>query len=252
MIDPVAIDLGFVTIRWYGIMSALTILGGIWLGRYWAAKFSLDTDDFDTIALACIPSWMVGARAAYVLVNLQSYRGRPLEMIRIDHGGLASQGGLFLTFAVVWVLARHMKVSFWTLADSFAPAFALGHILIRIGNFANGELYGAPTDLPWGMVFPGTFEPRHPSMLYEGAGAVIVLALSIFWAKRRSHQGDVFLKTLIAISLLRFFVDFTREAGEQMYAGLAISQLLALASIAIALILLRKHLRTENPNAQVK
>ncbi len=75
-------------------------------------------------------------------------------------------------------------------------------------------------------------------------------ALSIFWAKRRSHQGDVFLKTLIAISLLRFFVDFTREAGEQMYAGLA-QPTLALASIAIALIS-RKHLRTENPNAQVK
>ncbi len=97
---------------------------------------------------------MVGARAAYVLVNLQSYRGRPLEIIRIDHGGLASQGGLFLTFAVVWVLAISLRVPFWTLADSFAPAFALGHILIRIGNFANGELYGAPTDLPWGMVFP--------------------------------------------------------------------------------------------------
>ena len=95
MIDPVAIDLGFVTIRWYGIMSACTILGGILLGRYWAAKFSLDTDDFDTIALACIPTWMVGARAAYVLVNLQSYRGRPLDIIRIDHGGLAS--GLLLT-----------------------------------------------------------------------------------------------------------------------------------------------------------
>lgn len=241
MIDPIAIDLGFATIRWYGLMAASTILGGILLGRYWAAQFSIDTDDFDIIALACIPTWMIGARASYVLVNLSYYRGQPWEIIRIDHGGLASQGGLLLTFIVVWLLARRINVPFWTLADSVASSFALGHILIRIGNFANGELYGAPTSLPWGMVFPGTVEPRHPSMLYEGAGAILVFVLSILWSKHRAQEGEVFLKALISISILRFFVDFTREAGERLFAGLAMSQIFALAYVAIALVLLYTH-----------
>lgn len=229
-------------------MAAFTILGGMLLGRYWAAQYFMDTNDFDTIALVCIPTWMVGSRAAFVLANFSLYRDQPWEIIRIDHGGLASQGGLFLTFAAVWLLTQRMKVSFWTLADALGPAFALGHILIRIGNFTNGELYGAPTDLPWGMVFPGAPEPRHPSMLYEGAGAIVVLALSIMWAQQRRYQGGVFLKTLISISTLRFFVDFTREHGKQVFAGLAISQILAIAYTGIALALMCKHHRTADPN----
>ncbi|HHY11486.1 MAG TPA: prolipoprotein diacylglyceryl transferase [Firmicutes bacterium] len=247
MIDPVAIDLGFTVIRWYGIMAAFTILGGIVLGRYWASHFSIDTDAFDTVALMCVPAWIIGSRAAYVLANLPYYRGRPWEIIRIDHGGLASQGGLFLTFAVAWLSTRRMKIPFWALADSLAPSFALGHICIRIGNFANGELYGAPTGLPWGMVFPGTFEPRHPSMLYEGAGAVLILALSVMWAKQRRLEGEAFLKTLISMSILRFLVDMTRGPGEQVFAGLAMSQILALAYIAVAFALMCKHQRTANP-----
>lgn len=248
MIDPVAIDLGFVVIRWYGVMVALTILGGIFLGRYWAAQYSMDTNDFDTLALMCIPTWMIGSRAAYVLANLSLYRSQPWEIVRIDHGGLASQGGLLLTFIVVWLFTGRRNAGFWTFADCLAPSFALGHILIRIGNFTNGELYGAPTDLPWGMVFPGTLEPRHPSMLYEGLGAIGILAISIIWSKRRALEGEVFLKTVIAISILRFFVDFTRGANERIFTGLAMSQILALVYTAISLALMYKHRQAAKHN----
>lgn len=242
MPEPVAIDLGFIQIRWYGIMAAATVLGGLKLGRYWASYFSLDPDTFDSIALVCIPSWIIGARAAYVLANYSYYTGRPWDMFRISQGGLASQGGLLLTFVVAWLSARFKNISFWALTDSLAPSFAMGHIFIRLGNFANGELCGAPTGLPWGMVFPGTLEPRHPSMLYEGVGAVLVLALSIVWAQRRRFEGEVFLKTLIAISALRFLVDFTRELPHGH--KLAVSQIVALAYVAIGLGLLYRHCKT--------
>ena len=237
LINPVAIDLGFLTVRWYGIMAAFTIVGGILLGRFWANEFSISIEDFNMIALACIPSWIIGARAAYVLSNFEAYRQEPLEMLLINHGGLASQGGLILTFAVSYAIAQHMKVKFWSLADAFGPVFAMGHILIRIGNFANGELYGAPTALPFGIIFPGTSQPRHPSMLYEAAGAILVLILSMMWAKRRRFQGEVFLNALVSISILRFFVDLTRDHSSHLFGGIALSQISALLYIAAALAL---------------
>lgn len=236
--NPIAIDLGFVTIRWYGIMVALTFALGVLISRALAKNYGLDLDKFDWLPLILAPVWIIGARASYVIANYSYYRNNPWEIIRVDYGGLGSQGALILTFLAGLAYAQITKMSFWTLADTFGPVLALGHVLVRIGNFANGELYGSPTSLPWGVIFPGTLEPRHPSMLYEGFAAAILFVLAFRWARSRKYPGEVFVKGVLGISVIRFFVDFTRDSAGRPHV-LALTQVLAFVYAVLSVIALR-------------
>ena len=116
-------------------------------------------------------------------------------------------GLLFLA----WWCPRH-KVPVWRMADAMAPAILLAIILVRWGNFMNGELYGDPTSLPWGMVFPEVpGGPRHPVQLYEMMGTVLILAWVLAAAGRRPFDGYLFWSAIVASSALRFLLDLLRS-----------------------------------------
>jgi phosphatidylglycerol:prolipoprotein diacylglycerol transferase len=235
--DPVALDLGFMVIKWYSVMAASAMLSCLYVGRYWAVRYGLDEDKFLTLGIILVPAVLVGGRIGYVLGNLSYFREFPEEILRIDHGGLGSHGAVTVVLLTGYVAAKTMKLPFWTTADAFAPALPLSYMFTRFGNFANGELYGLPTDLPWGVVFPGTSRPVHPSMLYEALGEIVILVLALRWCASRSRDGEAFLKAGFCMAVLRVLVDFTRSGGDGPLLGLALTQVLSVI-IAVACVAL--------------
>jgi len=245
-LNPVAIDLGFIRIHWYGILVASAMVTGYLIARHWAVRYGIDRDKFDGLALLFVPVIIVGARIAFVVASWEYFKDNPAEIIRTDHGGLGSHGAILAMLLCGYVTSRVTRISFWTLADTFGPVLPAAHVFVRLGNFINGELYGLPTTLPWGIVFPGTTEPHHPSMLYEGLAAIGLFALAWWWAAHRKREGEVFLKSLFVVSLVRLLVDFTRPRGEGIIAGLMLTQVLALLLAVLAgITLLARSRRTE-------
>ncbi len=236
--SPIAFDLGFIAVRWYSIMAALAMLSCLYVGRYWAVRYGIDEDKYFNLALLITPAVIVGGRTAYVLANLSYYRQFPEEIIRVDHGGLGSHGAVTAVLLVGYFAVKAMKIPFWTSADALAPALPLSYLFVRLGNFANGELYGLPTSLPWGVVFPGTAEPHHPSMLYEALGEVIILVLVLRWCASRKRDGEAFLKAGTAMAVLRVLVDFTRSGGHGPLLGLEVTQVLSILMAGLCVVLL--------------
>ena len=180
--DPVAVRLGPLEVRWYGLMYLAGFVAGWTLGRVRAARpgsgwTALMVDD---LVSWCVLGLVLGARLGYVVFyDLPVYLADPLAIFQVWQGGMSFHGGLVGLCLVCWLFGRKRQKSFLDVADFLAPLGPLGLMAGRIGNFINGELWGAPTSLPWGVVFSDPRAggvPRHPSQLYEagleGRGAV--------------------------------------------------------------------------------
>jgi len=243
-IDPVLIDLGPLSIRWYGVLVTAALLISMFVTEYYAKKLGQDPDKVADLYVPMILAIIIGARLGHVVTNWEYYSQNPLDIFRIYKGGLASHGAFILTVIVGVFLSRRKGLDTWSLADAIAPCIAIGHIFVRLGNFINGELYGSSTNLPWGIVFPGTYTPRHPLQLYEIITSVILLGLIIGLFHRRRFPGQVFLLTLIYVSVVRALLDILRpEFRVTQY--LSLGQIASITTAVVALILLifqkRKH-----------
>jgi phosphatidylglycerol:prolipoprotein diacylglycerol transferase len=211
-IDPIALQLGPLAVRWYGLMYVIGILGGWWLGRVqarraWSEITELQVDDMVTwIALGVILGGRVGSVLFY---NFGDFIGDPMMLLRIWEGGMSFHGGFLGVVLAIWLYGRRIGVSFLYLADFIAPLVTVGLGAGRIGNFINGELWGKVTDVPWAVVVNGT--PRHASQLYEALleGLVMFLVLWIFAAKERPRMAVSGL-FLICYGVFRFSVEFVR------------------------------------------
>src|SRR3972149_1966762 len=187
--NPVIFELGPIVVRWYGVMMARTILTSIVFATRWGPRFGIERAFIDRITFWLAIVLFAGARVGYVVSHPWEFRD-PLEIFRLWHGGLTSHGAIAGGLLYGYIVARRTGVSFWSLADTIAWAIPIGNIFVRFGNFMNGELYGDPTTLPWGIVFPPVPDaPRHPLQLYEMILAVIVLAIAWQGARRRGFPG---------------------------------------------------------------
>ena len=222
-IDPVALHLGPLQIRWYGLMYLFGFATGWLLARKRAKNPAsgwtpAQVDDFITW---CVMGLVIGARLGYVLFyDLGVYLKDPLAIFQIWQGGMSFHGGLLGLCAVVWLFGRRHGKSFLQIADFLAPLAPPGLFFGRIGNFINGELWGAPTSLPWGVLFPDPRAggvPRHPSQLYEAGleGLVLFTIVWIFSSKKRPI-GAVTGCFLIFYGLFRFCMEFIREPDPQL------------------------------------
>jgi phosphatidylglycerol:prolipoprotein diacylglycerol transferase len=222
-IDPVAISLGPIAIHWYGITYIVGILAGWYLlnrralkpGSGWTAEQVSDLTFYAALGV------VVGGRIGYILFyNLPSYADNPLAVLKVWQGGMSFHGGLIgVLLAMAW-FGRKTGKSFFTVTDFLAPVVPLGLLAGRIGNFINGELWGAPSDLPWAMVFPGARAggiPRHPSMLYEALleGLVLFIILWVFSSKSRPARAVSGL-FMLGYGSFRFLVEFVRVPDAQL------------------------------------
>jgi phosphatidylglycerol:prolipoprotein diacylglycerol transferase len=246
-LDPVAVQIGPLPVRWYGLMYALGFLAAWWLGRIRARRPGAL---FDARAVDDLVTWLIlglvlGARVGYVLFYEPShFLDRPLDMLAIWKGGMSFHGGALGVALVCWLFARRTKKTLLDVGDLITPLAPPGLCAGRIGNFVNGELFGRPTDLPWGMVFPQSGPlPRHPSQLYEALleGVALFVILWVYSGKPRP-RGAVTGLFLLLYGLFRFGVEFAREPDAQLgfvaLGWLTMGQLLCLPMIALGGLLL--------------
>jgi len=211
-VSPILVQVGPFAVRWYGVMVALSILTGIALTRRAAPRVGLPADLPDRVALGFVLVLFAGARLAYVLSHPAFYFANPVEVLRIDRGGLSSHGAIAAGLLYAAWLARREQISAWSFTDACATWIPLANALVRWGNFMNGELYGDPTSLPWGVVFPTAPDaPRHPLQLYEILTSLVLFALAQRWLSRRRFEGEVFWKTVGGLSAIRFLLDLLRS-----------------------------------------
>ena len=197
-IDPVALQIGPVAIKWYGLAYlAGLLLGWLYIRRLlsepqlWAGERApFEVAKVDDLLLYITAGVVLGGRLGFVIFYEPSYYlANPQDIIAVWKGGMAFHGALVGCIIAVWAFARRNGVNPWSTGDLVTAAVPIGLFFGRIANFINGELFGRPTTLPWGMVFPEAAlhhpdvepTPRHPSQLYEAAleGLVLFLVLRL-------------------------------------------------------------------------
>lgn len=223
-IDPVLFSAGPFTVRWYGLAYVLGFVCAalvIWrVARRWRVR--VDVDSLLTIMFCVIIGVIVGGRLGYVLFYGNGmYLQNPLEILAFNHGGMSFHGGLVGALLAGIVAAKLTGIPYLTLADLGCIGAPLGLLFGRCANFINGELWGAPTDAPWGVVFGGAagMMPRHPSQLYEAVleGIVLFAVLYLLSRARPPRSRGTFLGLfLIMYGCFRFIMEFVREPDVQL------------------------------------
>ncbi|MDR2492806.1 MAG: prolipoprotein diacylglyceryl transferase [Coriobacteriales bacterium] len=223
LLDPVAFQIGPFAVRWYGIGYIIGILLGLLIvyrtARRWRAPLAPDT--LLTLVIAATLGIVIGGRLGYVLFyDLGRYLANPLEIAAFSNGGMSFHGGVLGMVVALVIVARLTRVPLLTIGDLVVVAAPLGIFLVRIANFINGELWGAPTDLPWGVVFDGAGpEPRHPTQLYEALleGALLFVILQL--AARRKPplpRGSYVGIFMVCYGVFRIAVEFVRLPDAQL------------------------------------
>ena len=224
MLDPVAFAVGPFVVRWYGIAYVAGFVCAalvLWrVAKRW--KVRVDADSLLTVVLCAIIGVILGGRLGYVLVYGDGYYfSHPAEILAFSHGGMSFHGGLIGALLSGIVAARFTGIPYLTLADMGCIAAPIGLFFGRCANFVNGELWGAPTSLPWGVVFGGTAGamPRHPSQLYEALleGVVLFCVLYVLSRKQPPRPQGTFLGVfLMGYGLFRFLIEFVRQPDAQI------------------------------------
>lgn len=231
--EPIAFQLGPLTVRWYGILISAAFAIGLFLALRESEVQNLDSDHlFNAVLLGGIFG-IIGARAYYVLFNWSYYKNYPREIVAIWHGGLAIHGGLIGAILVAVLYTKRKRLSFWKLADITAPSLILGQAIGRWGNFFNQEAYGYPTNLPWAMYIDGAY--RHPTFLYEFIWDLLVFVFLLWFRRRKGiREGETFLTYLIGYSLGRFFIEGLRT-DSLMLGHLRVAQLVSIIAIVLSI-----------------
>ena len=247
-IDPVAIAIGPLKIHWYGLTYLVGFAAGWWLGRLRSRKpwSPVNEEQVGDLLFYLALGVILGGRFGYVIFyNFDAFVADPLWLLRVWEGGMSFHGGLLGVMLGMWWYSRKIVAGFWRMTDFVAPLVPVGLGTGRIGNFVNGELWGKPTDVPWGMVFPQAPDAlaRHPSQLYQFALEGVLLFIILWWfsAKPRARMAVSGL-FLICYSVFRFAVEFVREPDAQLgyvaFNWLTMGQALSLPMAVAGLILM--------------
>jgi len=219
-IDPVIFQLGPLAVHWYGLMYLIGFFGFFWLAkrRIQAGWGNWRVDQLDDLIFYGALGVILGGRVGYVLFyQFSAWLENPLYVFYIHEGGMSFHGGLLGVLAGMALFARKYAQSFWTTTDFIAPMVPIGLGAGRVGNFINNELWGKPTDLPWGIIPPCPVDqicaglPVHPSQLYEALseGLLLFILLWVFSQKPRPRMAISGL-FLLGYGLFRFLVEFVR------------------------------------------
>ena len=216
----IALQIGPLAIRWYGLLIATGVLLGTTLAHREAMRRGLDPDKLLNTIVAAVLVSLVGARLYYVLFNWDYYGANPRKILAVWEGGLAIHGGLIAGALATVLYCRYAKLSLPVTLDIMAPCVAVGQAIGRWGNFFNQEAFGVPTNLPWKLyIDPGhrppqlaAFEYFHPTFLYESLWNLLVFGILWFGLRKRlqERRGALTLWYLGLYSIGRFFVEGLR------------------------------------------
>ena len=254
--DPVAIELGPLKVRWYGLTYLIAFAVAWWLARRRAAQPGstwkvTDVDDFLFFAMLGV---ILGGRIGYTLFyGMEFWLQDPLYLLRVWEGGMSFHGGLIGVLVALAVFAHRRGRQIADVFDFAAALPGIGILAVRVGNFINGELWGRPGDVPWAMLVDGV--ARHPTQLYEALleGALLAAVLWWFTSKPRPQWAPSGL-FLIMYASGRLIVEFWRLpdahigylAGGWLTMGHVLTLPMLLAGIALLLIAYRRNVPSGN------
>ena len=245
--DLVAFRLGFIAVRWYGLMWIIGFILGYFLVRRLYKEQKIKDELFDPLFIYCFFGILIGARLGHCIFyqpedfltswqgivemllpirlgNDGSWLGQTFGFHVIGYAGLASHGGTLGLMIALWLYVRKTKLSIWTVLDNIAIATGSMACCIRLGNLMNSEIIGKITDVPWAFIFERVdMMPRHPGQLYEAIAYAILFAIMWYLHKRMPEKigtGWYFGFCLTYIFTFRFFIEYTKEIQEAFEASL--------------------------------
>jgi phosphatidylglycerol---prolipoprotein diacylglyceryl transferase len=251
--DPIAFQLGPLSIGWYGLCYAIGLAVAYVLLVRLARLAGEDPDLVGNGIIIVAVAALIGGRLYHVIDQWHLYANDPLKIVLPPYAGLGVYGGIATGTLAGWWYTRRRRVSFARWADIVAPALFVMQAIGRWGNYFNQELYGPPTNLPWGIpidcahrlqdVYPCASLPElttrfHPLFLYESVSGIIGAAFLIWLGFRfrdRLRPGDLFLVFLVWYGLTRFVLENMREDNWTFF-GIAVAQIVSLTVIAIGLV----------------
>ena len=231
------LDLGFISIKWYGFLIALSVYIGVFISKRIAKSRGIDPQYIDEILPSLIIFSLVGARAYYVIFEWGKYSGSYFftsinvlnnsmqipSFLAIWEGGIAIHGGLIGAFISVFLFCKSKNIHLKSFIDVLIPSIILGQSIGRWGNFFNNEAFGLPTNLPWKLLIPDDDRPQifkdeqffHPTFLYESIWNLFIFIILILIFKKENHNntatsGFISCFYLVSYSFGRFWIEGLR------------------------------------------
>lgn len=228
--DPVFFEVFGLEVRYYGLFWAFTFLSGLWYFSKFAKREGLPDKVVDSVFFYVVIFTIIGARLGHCFFyEPAAYLADPITIFYLRDGGMASHGAALGILTGLWLFARKNKLPYiWGLDRVMLPV-TVGGAGVRIGNFLNSEIYGAPTDLPWGVVFKraGETVPCHPTQLYEALFYLMVFAVLVWLYFRkdagRKYPGMMAGVGIIGIFIPRFFIEFIKNTQVDFEVGMMLN-----------------------------
>ena len=267
--DSSILELGPVSIRYYALAIIVGVVVAVSLGSRRAQAMGAAKPLVSDIAVLAVPFGVIGGRIYHVVTTPEPYfgsNGDPISALYIWEGGLGIWGAIALGAVGAWIAFRYLekksdlKITFAQFADAIAPGILFAQAIGRFGNWFNQELFGRPTDLPWGLEIDpryrpigySQFENFHPTFLYEALWSVVVALFLIRMTRPWStHPGRVFLAYVALYSFGRLFIEQLRIDTASEFFGLRLNTFTSVALIAVAtLIFFRLKARLEHKDLE--
>jgi phosphatidylglycerol:prolipoprotein diacylglycerol transferase len=265
--DPVAVQLGPISVPWYGLGYAAAIALGVWLTQREARRRRLDPQLVADGILLVVALGLIGARLYHVIDQWAVYSQDPLRIILPPYSGLGLYGGVIGGIVALLIYARRRGQPFLAWGDAAVPALLLGQAIARWGNFFNQELYGPPTDLPWGIAiecqyrvaaaypcgsYPVESTGFHPLFFYESAANLVGALFAIWLARRFSHRlrdGDLMAFWFIWYGAVRTALEPLRSAYDWTFFGVPVAMIIGIAAVLGGILFLVLRHRRPGPSA---
>ena len=247
-VNPDIFTIGPFTVRWYGLLFAISFIVGFQIMVVIFKKEGRTEDDLNDLIWHMILGTVLGARLGHCLFyNPSYYLSHPLEILMVWKGGLASHGAAIGILLAIYLFARKRKeYTFLWVMDRIVITVALAGFFIRMGNLFNSEILGKHADVPWAFKFVLVDNvPRHPAQLYEAIAYLIIFIFLLTYYFRtgaKFKSGKIFGMFLVSVFTFRFFVEFLKEDQSYFEQGMALNmgQLLSIPFVLIGIFILFK------------
>ena len=259
---PILFEIRGFPIYTYGVLLAAAYLLGLQFALMRARSRGLDPNRVMDLGIWIIISALLGAKLLLLIVEFDTYRRDPAELLTLLRVGGVFYGGLIAAVAVaLWYLWRH-RMPMWTVTDVFAPGIALGHVIGRMGCLFAGCCFGKPATVPWAVTFQNPVAnttsgtplgiPLHPTQLYEaGAELVILIALLATERRGRPFPGRTFWSYMLAYGVTRFIIEFYRGDPRGAVGALSTSQFVSVVLVPLSIIMLIVLAKRRSPEPRV-
>lgn len=250
--SPIFISFGPLTIRWYGLILALALTVGVFVMIKLAKYKNIDADAvYDAVFWSALFA-IVGARLYEVLfINFSYYLANPSAIYKIWQGGIAIHGAIIGGLIGLLIFCKRKKINFWPMASIIVVGLSLGQAIGRWGNFFNQELFGWPTNLPWGLYIDKINRPLeyvsqnyfHPTFLYESLANLLLFGLLLFVFFKFKNEKIIVSLYLIGYGLIRFLTEFIRIDPTPVYFGLKLPQIASIFLIIAGVWLISRYFK---------